>query len=84
MTAKVTKESPINLNSVLLMIVTGLSAWTLHTVFDISVAAAASAVKIDNHERTLANLDSRMTNSEQLINQLYSRRGMQSLTPHSP
>lgn len=50
-------KSSINFNSVLLMIVTALSAWTLKTVFDMAVAASGDHVRVENHEGRISNLE---------------------------
>lgn len=61
-----TKEpkTVLNLNSVLLMIVTALSAWTLRTVFDIAVNVSAISVRVDNLERRDTSMDGRLTTAE--------------------
>jgi uncharacterized protein (DUF3084 family) len=56
-----------NVNSILITICIGMSAWTLATLWDMNKILVATVVRVDVHERALYALNTRVeTNSMDL------------------
>jgi hypothetical protein len=54
----------LNVNTVLLSILVGLSTWTLKTVSELSNQMTAVTTRVDQHDRALGGLDTRVSRSE--------------------
>lgn len=54
----------LNLNSVLIMVLLGLTTWTLKTVVEMGTTLATTVEKVATSERDILDLRSRMTAEE--------------------
>lgn len=74
------KESSINVNTLLISILTLLSGWTLKTLVDQGTTVAAMVQQVVDHTKQLDNHEMRIQNIEQDMYKRPSRPGRPSAT----